>query len=187
MGKSSKSNSNSTTKNTYGNTTTVNPFYQSNTDSSGNTTTTFTPGTAGDTTYNFVNRNISGLLNNYLNPSLNNVTDQAKLAQFRKTMGETAQNTLQNNIINPLYNNNMVRSSQATNMYNNMYNQMNDSIADYTNSLLADSQNNSWDMINNLMGLYSQGYTGASSNQQTSLNASSGNGTSTTNSGSYAK
>lgn len=187
MGKGSSSSSNSTTENMYGNTTTTNPFFTSKTDSKGNTTTSFKNGTAGATAYNYVNKNIGSLLDNYLNPSLNNTTDQAKLAQFKKTMGETAEQQMQNNIINPLVRNNMVRSSQATNMYNNMYNQMNDSIADYTNNLLADSQNNTWSMINNLMNLYSQGYQGANSNQNTSLNASSGVKKTTTNSNSSAE
>jgi hypothetical protein len=42
-------------------------------------------------------------------------------------------------------------------------------------------------MINNLMNLYAQGYQGASSNQNTSLNASSGNKTTSTSSSSSAK
>ena len=130
MGKSSNSNSSSTTQNTMGNTNTSNPFYQTITKDDGTVTTKFQSGTAPGKIYKYVNKNISGLLNNYLKPSLNNVTDQAKLRQFNKTMGETAQNTLQNNILNPLISNNMVRSSQATNMYNNMQNQMNESIAD---------------------------------------------------------
>ncbi len=187
MGKSSNSSSSSTTQNTMGNTNTSNPFYQTITKDDGTVTTKFQNGTAAKTIYNKVNKNIGSLLNNYLKPNLNNVTDQARLRQFNKTMDETAQNTLQNNILNPLISNNMIRSSQATNMYNNMQNQMNDSIADYTDKLLADSQNNSWNMINNLANLYSQAYQGASANQNTGINAAFGNNKSYTSSNSNAK
>lgn len=173
MGGSSKSNSSSTSHTTYGNTTTKNPYYSSSTDSNGNTIVNFTPGSAGEQAYNFVNKNISGLLNNYLNPSLDSSVNQAKLAQFNKTQ----QQNLQNNIINPLANNNMIRSSQATNLYNNLSNQS----ADYVNDLIANSQNDTWNVINNLMSLYMNGYTGSANEENTSLNASSGNATTTTN------
>lgn len=168
MGKS-KSNTASTTtsKPTYSASSQTNPYFQTRTDEFGNTNTNFIEGSAGETAYNYVNQNINGLLNNYLKPSLNNVTDQAKLAEFNKTQ----QQNLQNNIINPLTSNNMVRSSQATNMYNNLSNQS----ADYTNKLLAESQENTWNMINNLMNLYSTGYTGASNEIGNALQASVGN------------
>lgn len=161
------SKSTSTSKTTYGNTTTTNPYFQSSTDSNGNTKVNFAKGTAGETVFNSVNNNIGNLLNDYLNPSIDSAVNQAKLNAFNKQQ----QTNLQNNILNPLANNNMIRSSQATNMYNNLSNQA----ADYTNQLIADSQDNSWNMINNLMNLYMQGYTGAGSEEQTSLNASSGN------------
>lgn len=173
MGGSSKSKSSSSTKTTYGNTTTKNPYYNSSTDSKGNTVTNFVQGSAGQQAYDFVNNNISGLLQDYLNPSINSSVNQAKLNQFNKAQ----QQNLQNNIISPLANNNMLRSSQATNLYNNLSNQS----ADYVNDLIANSQNDTWNIINNLMSLYMSGYTGSSSEENTSLNASSGNATTQTN------
>ena len=168
MGKSkSNSESTTTTKPTYSASSQTNPYYQTTTDDKGNTVSNFVQGTAGQTAYDFVNQNASTLLNNYLNPSLNNVTDQAKLAEFNKTQ----QQNLQNNIINPLSSNNMIKSSQATNMYNNLSNQY----ADYTNKLLAETQDNTWNMINNLMNLYSAGYTGSSNEIGNALQASVGN------------
>lgn len=172
MGGSSKSSSNSTTKTTYGNTTTKNPYYTSSTDSKGNTVTNFTQGSAGEQAYNFINNNLSGLLQDYLNPSINSAVNQAKLNQFNKAQ----QQNLQNNIISPLANNNMLRSSQAANLYNNLSNQS----ADYVNDLIANSQNDTWNIINNLMSLYMNGYSGSSGNQNASLNASSGNATTST-------
>lgn len=178
MGKtSSNTSSTSSTTPTFINTNTNNPYYTTTTDVNGNTNNNFVKGTAGETAYNFVNQNISGLLNDYLNPSLDSVTNQAKLNQFNKQQ----QANLQNNIINPLANNNMVRSSQATNMYNNLSNQA----ADYSNSLLANSQNDTWNMINNLMNMYTLGYQGANNDVSTALKAATGNN-STTNSNTKA-
>lgn len=151
-----------------------NPFYTTTTDAAGNTRTGFVKGTAGEQAYNFVNNNLSQMLHNYLNPSLDSVTNQAKLTQFNK---QQARN-LQNNIISPLANKNMIRSSQATNMYNNLSNQA----ADYSNQLLANDQQNTWDMINNLVNLYSQAYNGMANDASNTMNYSIGSGTSTTNS-----
>ncbi len=178
MGKT-KSNTSSTSSSTptFIDTNTSNPYYQTTTDKNGNTTNNFVKGSAGETAYNFVNNNIGQLLDNYLNPSLDSATNQAKLSAFNKQQ----QSNLQNNIINPLANNNMVRSSQATNMYNNLSNQS----ADYANQLLANSQTDTWNMINNLMDLYTTGYTGASNDISTALKAGVGN-SSTTSSNSKA-
>lgn len=178
MGKS-KSNTSSTSSSTptFIDTNTNNPYYQTTTDKNGNTTNSFVKGSAGETAYNFVNNNIGQLLDNYLNPSLDSATNQAKLSAFNKQQ----QSNLQNNIINPLANNNMVRSSQATNMYNNLSNQS----ADYANQLLANAQTDTWNMINNLMDLYTTGYTGASNDISTALKAGVGN-SSTTSSNSKA-
>lgn len=173
MGKS-KSNTSSTSSSTptFIDTNTNNPYYQTTTDKNGNTTNNFVKGSAGETAYNFVNNNIGQLLDNYLNPSLDSATNQAKLSAFNKQQ----QSNLQNNIINPLANNNMVRSSQATNMYNNLSNQS----ADYANQLLANSQEDSWNMINNLMNLYTTGYTGANNDISTALQGAVGKNSTTT-------
>lgn len=172
MGKTqSNTTSTSSSTPTFINTNTTNPYYQTKTDKNGNTTNSFVKGTAGATAYNFVNKNAQDLLNSYLNPSLDTTTNQAKLAQFNKQQ----QANLQNNIISPLANNNMIRSSQATNMYNNLSNQA----ADYANDLLANSQNDTWNMINNLMSLYTAGYTGANTDVSTALKAATGQNTTT--------
>ena len=175
MGKTSSNTSSTTsTTPTFINTNTTNPYYVTKTDKNGNTTNDFVKGSAGETAYNFVNQNISGLLNDYLNPSLDTATNGAKLSQFNKQQ----QANLQNNIINPLASNNMVRSSQATNMYNNLSNQA----ADYANDLLASSQSDTWNMINNLVNLYTMGYQGANSDVTTALKAATGNNSMTTSS-----
>ena len=164
---------NSTTSKSFKATSQVNPFYTTKTDKKGNTVTNFQNGTAQKTVYDITNNNISRLLDNYLNPSLDGVANQAKLAAFDKTQA----NSLQNNILNPLTQNNMIRSSQATNMYNNLQQQR----ADYANQLLANEANTK-DMIEMLANLYTQAYTGASGEEQTSINASLGGGTTKTKS-----
>lgn len=151
-----------------------NPYYTTTTDANGNTSTTFKQGTAGETSYNFVNQNIAGLLDQYMRPNLNSATNQAKLNAFNKTQ----QSNLQNNIVNPLVKNNLLRSSQATNMYNNLSNQS----ADFTNDLIANNQNDTWNMINNLVSLYSLGYQGIGNEQSQSINASLGAGETTSSS-----
>ena len=80
----------------------------------------------------------------------------------------------------------MLRSSQATNMYKNLSNQMNDSIADYSNELLANSQTDTWNTINNLLTLYTNAYNGIANEQDTSINAALGAGNTTTKSSSKA-
>jgi capsid protein len=136
---------------------------------------TFKDGTAAQQAYNFVNQNANRLLQDYLKPSLDSAENQAMLNAYTKELNKNATSTLQNNIINPLANNNMIRSSQATNMYNNLSNQVADNISDYTNELLANSKANSWDMISNLMNLYTSGYQGVANETSNALQASVGN------------
>lgn len=173
MGGSSNTNSSSTTTKTFKPTQQINPYFTTSTNKKGKTVTKFAPGTAGQTTYDFVNNNISTLLDNYLNPTLDSSVNKARMDLFQKQQA----NNLQNNIINPLAANNMIRSSQATNMYNNLSNQS----ADYGKELIANSQNDTWNMINNLMGLYMNGYTGASGEEKASIQSSLGGGNSVTN------
>ena len=82
--------------------------------------------------------------------------------------------------INNFVNRNMLRSSQATNMYKNLSNNINDNISNYTNELLANSQDRSVNMINQLLSAYLNGFDVLNSNQQQSLNTSLSNATRTT-------
>ena len=175
-GKSSSSTAQSQThtSTTLGNTTTSNPYVTSTTNNSG-TTSTFAPGSALDTLNSFVNDNITGLLQNYMNPTIDDTTNQAKLNSFTKNLNEESQKSFENNIINPLSSRNMIRSSQATDMYNQMQENINDSISDYTMELLGSSQENAAAMLSNLMGLYLNGYNIISNNQSQSLSTSSAN------------
>ena len=182
MGKQSQ-NSTSTTSKIYGNTTTNNPYASATTNNSG-TTANFQPGTALDSIYNFVNKNMDSLLDEYLNPNLNSTTNQAKLNAYTNKLNSETYKNLENNIINPLYNRNMVRSSQATDLYKNLSDQNASSLSSYINDLLADSQENTASMMNNLLAAYMQGYNVISDMQNQSLQTSAGNGTTTTNSSS---
>lgn len=169
-----KKSTKTTSKTVYGNTTTTNPYLTSQTTNKG-TVTTFNPGTAYDTLNNFVNKNTEKLLDEYLNPTLNSVTNQAKINSFMNSLNsQTAQN-LENNIINPLSERNMIRSSQATNMYNNLAQTNASQIADYNNQLLASSQNDTAKMLGNLLLWYLNGYNVVANNQQQSLATSQGN------------
>ena len=175
MGKKSSKTNNKTV---YGNTTTTNPYVTSKTDNKG-TVSTFNPGTAYDTINNFVNSNMNNLLDEYLNPTLNSVTNQAKLNNFMKTLSSQTTQNLENNIINPLSKRNMVRSSQATDMYNKLLQANASQVSDYTNNLLAESQNETAKMLTNLLLWYMNGYNVISDNQQQSLSTSQGNATKT--------
>ena len=182
MGKQSQ-NSTSTTSKIYGNTTTNNPYASATTNNSG-TTANFQPGTALDSIYNFVNKNMDSLLDEYLNPNLNSTTNQAKLNAYTNKLNSETYKNLENNIINPLSNRNMVRSSQATDLYKNLSDQNASSLSSYINDLLADSQENTASMMNNLLAAYMRGYNVISDMQNQSLQTSAGNGTTTTNSSS---
>ncbi len=171
---SSSSTTNSSSKNVLGNTTTSNPYVTSTTTNQG-TNSAFAEGSAFDIINNFVNDNISTILQNYLNPTIDDATSQAKLDSFTKNLNEEAEKTLENQIINPLSQRNMIRSSQATDMYNNVQDNINDSISDYTMNLMASSQDNAANILSNLMNMYLNGYNVISNNQSQSLNTSAAN------------
>lgn len=173
-GKSTKT----TDKTVLGTTTTSNPYVTSTTNNNG-TTTNFQSGSALETIYNSVNNNIAGLLNEYLNPTLNSTTNQAKLNAFQNTLNNQMKYNMENNIVNPLSQRNMLRSSQATNLYNQAAAQTNAQIANYANDLLANAQNETAAVINNLLNAYMQGYNVVNNNQTTSLDTSKANATKT--------
>lgn len=180
MGGGSHSRSSSTGSKTYKTTTTTNPYVTSTTNNKG-TQTTLQPNTALSSIYNFTNSNVDKLLNDYLNPSIDSEQNQVQLNQFRKTLADETNKNLENNIIAPLTQRNMLRSSQATDLYNNLAKSNNDAISDYTANLLSNSQNNSGNVLNNLMNYVLQGYNVVSGNQAQSLSTSSGNATTKTN------
>lgn len=180
MGKQSQ-----TTSKVYGNTTTSNPYATATTNNSG-TTSALKEGTALDTIYNYVNNNISSLLDEYMNPNINSATNQAKLNAYTSALNSEAYKSLENNIINPLSNRNMIRSSQATDLYKNLSDSTTDSLSSYVNELIAESQENTAAMMNNLLSAYMQGYNVISDTQNQSLQTSAGNATTTTSSGSSA-
>lgn len=175
MGKKSNSVTSSTV---YGNTTTSNPYVTSKTDNSG-TTSSFNEGTAIYDINSFVNKNMKKLLESYLNPTLNSVTNQAKMNSFINGLNSVSSQALENNIINPLSKRNMLRSSQATNLYNNLAQNNAAQIANYANELLAGSQKETASMLANLMLLYMNGYNILNDTQQQSLATSQGNATRT--------
>jgi len=170
--------SNSSRTNTYGSTTTSNPYLISHTDNSG-TTTKFQPGSGLEQVNTFVNDNLTNLLNEYVNPTLDSKTNQAKMDLYQKYLGKNTKQSLENDIINPLAKRNMIRSSQATQLYNNLANQVADKTADYSSELLANAQNDTSNIINNLMNYYLQGFNAVNGNQALSLNTSQGNATQT--------
>ena len=106
MGKKSSS---TTSKTVYGNTTTTNPYVTSQSTNKG-TATAFNKGTAFDTINNFVNKNMGSILDSYINPSLNSVTNKAKMNAFINNLNAESNKSFENNIINPLSARNMVRS-----------------------------------------------------------------------------
>lgn len=176
MGRKSKDTT--TKKTVYGNTTTTNPYITSQTTNKG-TASVFNKGNAFDSINQFVNQNMSSLLDQYLNPSLNSTTNKAKMDSFTNNLQSQSAASLENDIINPLSKRNMIRSSQATNLYNNLLNSNSSSIANYANELLQNSQEETGRMLNNLLLMYMNGYNALSDTQHQSLATSQGNATST--------
>lgn len=174
------------TKTSYNNaftrTATTNPYAYSKTDNSG-TISGFQDGTALQSVYNFVNNSIDSLLNEYMNPNLNSITNRSQLNSFANSLNQQTKNNLENSIINPLSNRNMIRSSQATDLYKNLANQNIASIADYTNNLLTNSQANTAKMLSNLLSYYMLGANYLTDMQNHSLNASSNGNTAQTSKG----
>lgn len=171
-----KKSSKTTSKTVYGNTTTSNPYFTSQTNNNG-TTTIFNPNTAFNSVNNFVNKNMNSLLDEYLNPTLNSITNQAKMNSYINTLNSESKKNLENSIINPLSNRNMIRSSQATDLYNNLAQNNAGQIGNFVNELLANSQENTAKMLTNLMLLYMNGYNAMSDTQKQSLATSQGNAT----------
>lgn len=166
-------------KTVYGDTTTSNPYAYARTNNSG-TISNFQDGTALNSVYNFVNRNINSLLDDYLTPNLNSTTNQAKLNSFRNNLNSESYRSFENNIINPLSRRNMIRSSQATDLYRNLADRNNASIENYITDLISQAQDSSAKMLSNLLSYYMQGADYLSDMQKQSLNTSSGNSTKTT-------
>lgn len=179
MGKKSKS---TTVQNIYKDTTTKNPYVTSHTNNSG-TISTFMPNTAFNSINDFVNSNITTLLDEYLNPTLNSVTNQAKMNSYINALNSQTVKNLENNIINPLSKRNMMRSSQATNLYNNLASNNANSIGAFTNDLLVNSQAETAKILANLMLLYMNGYSAILDNQKQSLVTSQGNSSSSQTNG----
>ena len=100
---------------------------------------------------------MGNLLQEYLNPTLNSVTNQAKLNSYINTLNSESAKAMENNIVNPLSRRNMIRSSQATNMYNNLAQNNASQIANYANELLAGSQKDTASLLSNLILLYMNG------------------------------
>ena len=178
MGKKSQN-----TSVTYGNTTTSNPYAYAKTTNNG-TIAGFQDNTALGSVYNFVNKSIDSLLNEYLNPNLNSTTNQAKLNSFVNTLNQQTNSNLENNIINPLSKRNMIRSSQATDLYKNLTNQNISALANYANDLLSSSQDNTAKMLANLLSYYMEGANYLATMQNQSLQTSKGNATTSTTYGS---
>ncbi len=175
-----KKSSKTTSKTVYGNTTTTNPYVTSMTNNKG-TASSFNPNTAFNSINNFVNNNMDSLLEEYLNPSLNTVTNQAKMNSYVNALNSESAKNLENSIINPLSKRNMVRSSQATDLYNNLAQNNAAQIGSYANDILANSQTETAKVLSNLMLLYMNGYNALSDTQKQSLSTSQGNATKTQN------
>ena len=169
MGKKSKK-----TRVVYTNTTTKNPYITSTTNNKG-TTSTFHEGTAFSAINDFVNSNMENLLEEYLNPTLNSITNQSKLNSYVDNLNKQSALNMENNIINPLSQRNMIRSSQATNLYNNLYQNNANQLNEYMQNLLSNSQKDTAAMLTNMLIWYMNGYNVLNDTQKQSLATSSGN------------
>ena len=149
-------------------------------------TQNFAPGTLYSQIYDYGNKNINRLINEWENPTLNTAENQAKLHNYNKIMQQETGNALQNQIINPLTQNNMLRSSQATNLYNNLNNQIADKYDTFTNDLIANASNDAYNKLQALMAAYAQGQSAMNGDMNSVIQMANGNssssGTSTSSS-----
>lgn len=175
MGKKSSKTTSSTV---YGNTTTKNPYITSKTNNDG-TVSAFNNGTAFDIINSFVNNNMDELLEQYLNPTLNSITNRAKMNAFTGALASNSAKSLENDIISPLSQRNMIRSSQATDLYNSLLRNNSNAISNYANELIATNQQDMASMLKTLLTAYMSGYTALADTQSQSLKASQGNASST--------
>lgn len=171
MGKKSKT---TTSKTVYGKTTTTNPYVTSTTNNNG-TVSVFNEGTALDSINKFVNNKMETLLQEYMNPTLDSVTNRSKMNSFTNALNNESALALENNVINPLSKRNMIRSSQATDLYNNLAQNNAARIANYAQELLGTSQKDTASLLANLMLMYMNGYSALNDTQKQSLATSQGN------------
>lgn len=152
-----------------------------------NSSQSFLPNTMYAQAYDAGNRDYDRLYNEWLNPSLDSVTNQAKIQAYDKEMNKGLQNDYYNNILNPLANSNMLRSSQATNMYNNLINQAADKRNDFTTNLIAEANAEAKDRLQMLYNAYAQGQAAMNGDLNSAIQMANGNstskGTSTSTSG----
>ncbi len=143
-----------------------------------NSTQSFVPNTLYAQGYDAGNRDFNQFYDEWKNPSLDSVTNQARIAAYDKEMNKGLQNDYYNNILNPLANSNMLRSSQATNMYNNLTNQALEKRNDFTNNLLAQSEENAYNRLKALYDAYAQGQAAMSGDLNSAIQMANGNSTS---------
>lgn len=151
--------------------------YSSVTTNSKRTTAGFKDGTLYSNIYDYGNQNVNDLLNEWRNPSLDTATNRAKIDQYQRNMNEGALNSLENNIIAPLSQRNMINSSQATMLYDSLNKNLTKNYNDFLTNLLSESQNNSGNMINQLINWYTQGQNVLNQAEQNAINQASGNAT----------
>ena len=181
----SRGSTTSTTTHTFRPNKMVNPYTTVITDSSG-TRADFNDNTWFGDINNYANANAKDLLEEWRNPNLNSTTNQAKINMYNKEMDKNLNNALENNIIAPLSQRNMIRSSQATDLYKGLSKSMADKYDDFINNLLANSQENTGKMIDQLTNWYMQGQNVLNQDIQNSINHANGNATSTTTGNSKA-
>lgn len=180
MGGSSKSSSSGSSRVTYTPTTTNTPYATIYTDNNG-TNTVLKDGAMKDV-YDFTNANMAGMLEEWKNPTLDTATNQAKIKAYNKVMNKNALTNLENNIIQPLSQRNMIRSSQATDLYKGLNNSLVDKYDDFVTQLLANSQTETGNMINQLQNWYLQGQNTLNNAMSANINQAGGHAITNTNS-----
>lgn len=181
----SKTNTNSTTKRKYSNTSTTNPYVTSRTTNKG-TVTNFAQGSGADTFNQFYNSYIGNVLNDLVNPSIDSTRNQALVNSYANNLNKLSNYNLENTI-NNLSNRGLIRSSVANDMYNKMNKENANNIADYQASIIGNNQNDATNLFNTLMNAYLQNWNIINGNQAQSLQTSTGNSTQTGNTSSTTK
>ena len=101
-----------------------------------------------------IEQTVPALYRQLLNPDLNSPINQARTQAFTKAFNLQSQKSFENNLINPLSQRRMLRSSLVNDLANNLQAEQTSQIADFNNSLLANSIADTQSLINMLMNQY---------------------------------
>lgn len=106
----------------------------------------------------FVENNMPNLLNQLINPSLDNPATKARSDLFYNQFNKDSNKAFENNVISPLMQRNMVRSSSMNDLTNQFAKSQNEQISNFNNQLLSNNMSDTNNTISQLMNLYNNNW-----------------------------